>query len=305
MSAEKKKRVRKQYIFIALMMAIPLTRFVIGQSLNVNMFWMAFNDFAKGVDMPKFVGWENFEGVLRLFGEENSYREWIAVRNAFSQFLLILCVNAPIALTFAYLLYSKVPGYKWMRVVLYFPAVTSGVVLSLIFKSFMMSGPVDSIYNLLGIYDKLPAEGWLGPNTAWNTLLIFSVWTGFSGNMLFFLSAMNRVPTDLVEAAKIDGASRPRIFFSIILPCISSTVATILTLSVTGAFTWATPSLLFMDSTAGINNTGTVGLSILHYTKGNQYGIAAAYGVLLTLIAVPVTLGVRAIGKKLSKDVEF
>lgn len=192
-----------------------------------------------------------------------------------------------------------------MRVVLYLPCVTSAVVLVLIFKSFMTSGPMDSIYSILGIFDKLPNEGWLGEHTAWNTILIFSIWTGFSTNLMFFLSSMNRIPQDFIEAAKLDGASEPRIFFSIVLPLISSTVTTMLTLALASVFSWCMPSMLFMRNDSGMNYTGTLGLSILRYTSAKQYGTAAAYGLLLTLIGAPFTLAIRKLGKKLQQDVEY
>ena len=305
MNATKKKRIRRRNIFIFLMLAIPVANFLLTQLLNVNMVIMAFNDYTFGANNPRFVGFENFKGVFRLFNPEQINNEWYAVRNSLSLAFLTLFINAPISLAFAYLLYIKVKGYKWMRVVLYLPCVTSAVVLVLIFKSFMTSGPIDSIYSILGIYDKLPNEGWLGENTAWNTILIFSIWTGFSTNMMFFLSAMNRIPQDFIEAAKLDGASEPRIFFSIVLPLISSTVCTMLTIALASVFGWCMPSMLFMRNDSGMNYTGTLGLSILRYTSAKQYGTAAAYGLLLTLIGAPITLAIRNLGKKIQKDVEY
>lgn len=305
MNTAKKKRMQRRNLFIFLMLAIPVANFLLTQLLNVNMVIMAFNDYTFGANNPQFVGFENFKGVFRLFNPEQVNNEWYAVRNSISLAFLTLFINAPISLAFAYLLYIKVKGYKWMRVVLYLPCVTSAVVLVLIFKSFMTSGPIDSIYSLLGIFDKLPNEGWLGENTAWNTILIFSIWTGFSTNLMFFLSSMNRIPQDFIEAAKLDGASEPRIFFSIVLPLISSTVTTMLTLALASVFSWCMPSMLFMRNDSGMNYTGTLGLSILRYTSAKQYGTAAAYGLLLTLIGAPFTLAVRKLGKKLQQDVEY
>lgn len=305
MNTAKKKRMQRRNLFIFIMLAIPVANFLLTQLLNVNMVIMAFNDYTFGANNPQFVGWENFKGVFRLFNPEQVNNEWYAVRNSISLAFLTMFINAPISLAFAYLLYIKVKGYKWMRVVLYLPCVTSAVVLVLIFKSFMTSGPIDSIYSLLGIYDKLPNEGWLGEHTAWNTILIFSVWTGFSTNLMFFLSSMNRIPQDFIEAAKLDGASEPRIFFSIVLPLISSTVTTMLTLALASVFSWCMPSMLFMRNDSGMNYTGTLGLSILRYTSAKQYGTAAAYGLLLTLIGAPITLAIRKLGKKLQQDVEY
>ena len=305
MNTAKKKRMQRRNLFILIMLAIPVANFLLTQLLNVNMVIMAFNDYTFGANNPQFVGWENFKGVFRLFSPEQVNNEWYAVRNSISLAFLTLFINAPISLAFAYLLYMKVKGYKWMRVVLYLPCVTSAVVLVLIFKSFMTSGPMDSIYSILGIFDKLPNEGWLGEHTAWNTILIFSIWTGFSTNLMFFLSSMNRIPQDFIEAAKLDGASEPRIFFSIVLPLISSTVTTMLTLALASVFSWCMPSMLFMRNDSGMNYTGTLGLSILRYTSAKQYGTAAAYGLLLTLIGAPFTLAIRKLGKKLQQDVEY
>lgn len=266
---------------------------------------MAFNNYTMGANNPVFVGFENFERVFRLFNQDRVNNEWHAVRNSLSLVGVTLFINTPMALAFAYLLYTKVRGHGWMKVILYLPCVTSAVVLVLIFKSFMTSGPVDTLYSILGIFDKLPNEGWLGENTAWNTILLFSVWTGFSQNMLFFFSAMNRIPHDFIEAAKLDGASEPRIFFSLVLPLISTTVSTMLTISLAQLFGWCMPSMLFMRDDSGINFTGTLGLSILHWTTVKEYGVAAAYGILLTLIGAPITLAIRALGNKLQTEVEY
>lgn len=292
-------------MFALLLMAWPIVMFVVSQALNINMFVMAFHDYTFGVNNPKFVGFGNFLGVFRLFDGAKVSNEWGAVRNSLAVGGITLFVNAPLSLAFAYLLYLKTRGYKFIRTVLYFPCITSAVVLVLIFKSFFMSGPIDAIYSFLGIYDKLPNEGWFGEHTAWNTIQIFNVWTGFSANMLFFLSAMNRVSDDYVEAAKLDGATQPKIFFKIILPLISPTVCTMLTISLAAVFTWNMPSLLIMGNDSGMYHTGTLGLSVLHWTSAKAFGTAAAYGVLLTLIGAPVTLGIRALTRKLETNVEY
>lgn len=303
---ERQKRQRRRSLFIFLMLVWPVAHFIFTQVLNLNMFWMAFNDYTLGANHPTFVGFDNFEGVFRLFDKSLVENEWVAVKNSLSMGALVLCINVPLSLAFSYLIYTKVPGNGWLRKVLYLPCITSAVVLVLVFQSFMESGPLRVIYNFLGIADKWPVEGWLGPNTAWTTLLIFSVWTGFSQNMLYFLSSMNRIPEEYIEAAKLDGATEPQIFFKIVLPLISSTVGTMLTLTISSVFSWAMPSMLMMrGNTNGMNNTGTFGLSVLHYTMAKRYGIASAYGILLTLIAIPITLGVRWLTNRWADDTQF
>ena len=298
-----RQRARSRFIF--LMLCWPVVHFIFSQFLNVNMFIMAFNDYTFGASDPVFVGWDNFRNIGKLFNLERYNNEWYAVRNTLSIYALVFFVCEPISLMFSYLLYIKVKGYKWLRVVLYLPCITSAVVLVMIFKSFVTSGPLATIYSWLGIYDKLPMEGWLGPDTAWTMLLIFSVWTGFSTGMIFYHSAMTRVPSDLVEAAKLDGASEVRIFFNIVLPLISSTICTMMTLSVASILAWSMPSMLMMGNDYGSNFTGTVGLSVLRYTTAKQYGIAASYGILLTLVGAPLTLGFRKLASKFEVNVEY
>ena len=303
---EYQKKERKRNLFIYLMLAWPVLHFILMQALNVNMVWMSFNDYTLGANNPNFIGLGNFEGVFKRFSSSIIENEWIAVKNSLSMGALVLFVNVPISLVFAYLLYAKVPGNRWLRVILYLPCVTSAVVLVLIYQSFMESGPLKMIYNLLHIIEEWPVEGWLGPNTAWNTIIIFSVWTGFSQNMLYFLSAMNRIPEEYIEAAQLDGASEPQIFFKIVFPLISSTVGTMVTISISAVFGWAMPAMLMMrGNTSGMNNTGTFGLSILDLTMAKRYGAASAYGILLTLIAAPITLGVRHLTDKLADDSQY
>ena len=265
---------------------------------------MAFNSYALGPNEPVFVGWDNFVGVFNLFDSSIVNNEWQAVKNTIFLFCFIVCFCMPISLLLSYLLYTKVKGYRWLRTFVYLPCVTSSVVLVLVFKSFM-TGPLSSIYSYLGIYEKLPIEGWLGPNTAWNTLIIFSIWTGFSADMIFLLSAMNNIPKDLIEAAKLDGAGEFRIFRFIVLPLITPTLCTLLTLALGSALGWAMPSLLMMGNDYGMYGTGSIGLSIMRFAASKQYGVGAAYGLLLTLIVTPLTFLLRKLVEKFEVDVQF
>lgn len=299
------KRKRSRNIFIFLMLCWPVLHFILNQFLNVNMLIMAFNDYTFGANHPVFVGWDNFKLVFKWFEPTKINNEWFAVRNTGAIFLLSKCLLLPMELIFSYLLYTKVKGYKWIRYLLYLPCITSAVILVLVFKSFVESGPLASIYYLFGIEDQLPNEGWLGPNTAWRMIIIFSIWTGFSSGIIYYLSAMGRIPEDLIEAAKLDGASEMRIFFRIVLPLISSTIWTMQTLSVASTFSWGMPSMLMMGNDWGTNGTGAMGLTILRGTTAKAYGTTAAYGLMLTLIGAPMVLLFRKLANKFEVDVEY
>lgn len=297
---------RRRTAFALLLMAWPVFMFVFGQVLNLNMFYMAFHNYGRfGTANPIFVGWDNFVGVFRMFDETIIGNEWEAVTNSLQVAGVTLFINAPISLLFSYLLFSKVPAYKTLRALLYLPCVTSAVVLVLIFRGVFESGPLEMVYQLLGIADKYPVNGWFVQGRAWPVIQIFNIWTGFSANMLFFLSAMNRVSDDFVEAAKLDGATEPQIFFKIVLPLISPTVTTIMTISLAAVFGWGQQSMLFMGDFSGAEGTSAIGLTMLGMAQSRNFGGASAYGVCLTLVGAPITLAIRALGRKLSTNEEY
>lgn len=297
---------RRRVLFAMLLIAWPLFMFIFTQVVNMNMFYMAFHSYSR-VDLdPQFVGWDNFEGVFKMFDQAKVVNEWQAVKNSIDVGIVTLCINAPVSLLFAYLIFSKVPGYKMVRALLYLPCVTSAVVLVLIFRNFFdYDGALHMIYQVLGVGEKFPVNGWFVAPYAWTAIQIFNIWTGFSNNMMFFLSAMNRVSDDLVEAAKLDGATEPQIFFKIVFPLISPTVITMLTIALASVFGWGQQSLLFMGDMAAAEGAGAIGLTMLNLAKSYNFGPASAYGIMLTLIGAPITLCFRALGRKFAVSEEF
>ena len=300
-----KEVVRKRKIFIVLMLAWPVLHLFLEWYLNFDIIWMSMRDYTFDIINGDFVGFANFEGVFNLFDpSKNTVPEYNALIHCLELMFLVIFVNAPISLAFAYLLYLQVKGYKILRYTLYIPVITSAVVLVLAYRQvFQPDGPINYLYNLLGW--EWPNSGFFSAENAWSSIIVFSIWTGFSTNIIYFLSCMRRVPDSYIEAAKLDGASEPRVFFSIILPLASPTICTMISLGVAGVFSWALPSLLFVPQNNGGYDVGTMGLSILNYTTARRYGIAAAYGILVTVVACPIMIGIRKISHKLENAVEY
>lgn len=297
---------RKRKIFIVLMLAYPVLHLFLEWYLNFNIVNMAFRDYSLDIINGDFVGFDNFEAVFKMFDPSLEYPEYYALRNCLHLFLLVIFVNGPISLAFSYLLFLQVRGHKVLQYILYVPCITSAVVLVLAWRSVLQpNGPIEHFLTMIG--QSIPYEGFLGPNTAWGSIIIFSIWTGFSTNIIYFLSCMRRVPASYIEAAKLDGAGEFRVFMSIILPLASPTICTMLSLGIAGVFSWALPSLLMIPNAThnGEYFTGTMGLTILNLTTNHSYGLAAAYGLMLTLIATPLMLSIRKLANKLESNVEY
>ena len=300
-----KEVVRKRKIFIMLMLAWPVFHLLLEWYLNFDIIYMAFRDYTFDIINGDFVGLDNFKGIFNLFNpSNNTIPEYYALIHCVELMALVIFINAPLSLAFAYLLYLQVKGYKVLRYTLYIPVITSAVVLVLAYRQvFQPDGPINYLFNMLGI--EWPNGGFFSAESAWSSIIVFSIWTGFSTNIIYFLSCMRRVPDSYIEAAKLDGASEPKVFFSIILPLASPTICTMISLGIAGVFSWALPSLLFVPQNGGGYNVGTMGLSILNFTTGRHYGLAAAYGILVTIIACPIMIGIRKISHKLENAVEF
>lgn len=297
--------IRRRRIFIAIMLAWPVLHLLLEWYLNFDIIWMAFRDYTFDIINGEFVGIDNFKGIFNLFDSKtNTIPEYYALLHCLELMFLVIFINAPISLAFAYLLYLKVRGYKFLRFALYIPVITSAVVLVLAYRQvFQPGGPMNYAYNFLGL--EWPNGGFFSAENAWSSIIAFSVWTGVSTNIIYFLSCMRRVPESYIEAAKIDGASEPKVFFSIILPLASPTICTMISIGIAGVFSWALPSLLFVPQNSGGYNVGTMGLTILNFTTGRKYGLAAAYGILVTLLACPIMIGIRKIANKLEQAVEY
>ncbi len=302
-------RKRSKQIFVFLMLAYPVARFILAWAINVNMIPMAFKDYTDSI-AGEFVGWDNllknFKGIINLYtGEHRLVSEWYALRNTASLYLLDTFINIPISLAFSYLIYIKVKGWRAWQTFLYLPNITSSIVLVLVFRGVIIGGPLNTILNQIGRGEAIPYEGWLGPKYAWPMILIFSIWTGISGMMIYYLAAMRRIPDDFIEAARLDGATEYQIFFKIIFPLMLPNLATLTLLGFTSLVSWSTPSFLMMDSMEGYNYTGTIGLSLLNWSNSRNFGTAAAYGLMVTVVLGPILLVTRRIVDKVTDTIQF
>lgn len=263
----------------------------------------------------------NFDGILMAFQSsrtgawtfDNFVYVWqqltmdsgdlrIALRNTMYYFIesnVLLVLN----LIVAYFIYKKIRGCKAYRVIFYIPGLISSVVLTTIFQEFIKPfGPLGDLLGLLGI--NLPETGLLADaGTATYTIMAYNVWVGFSGWVLMFSSSMSRLPAEVMDAARLDGCGPFREVFSIVLPMIAPMFTTLFILNFTGIFSASGPVLLF---TQGRFETTTISYWMFTQVYGNggyggtgQYNIVSAFGLCLTVVAVPLTMGLRALLEKL------
>lgn len=247
-----------------------------------------------GLAMREWVGLENFQQLLgdALF--------WKSIRNLLWFAALTVPVQTLGPLIGAKLLYSlrSARAAYWYRTLLVFPVLVPGVVTILVWQElYGASGPINLVLHSVGLGDY--ARAWLG-DPATVVPAIVAVGLPFTGGvfLLIYLAGFLSIPASLVEAAKLDGASSWRLFWSVELPLLRAQIGVIALLALLGV-------LQNFDNIQILTNGGPMNASMtpaLYLFRSGfefgQLGYASALGVVLLLLCAALTLLVRRAGKK-------
>lgn len=232
----------------------------------------------------RFVGFQNYERLVAnpLF--------WKAMTNS----LLFVVIGTPFIATLS-LVAAMLINSRWLkwrpvwRVALFAPYVTTLVATAVVWRYLLHTryGLVNYLLSLVGI---APID-WLGsPTASLPAILIFVGWKTFGYNMIIFLAALQTVPRDLDEAARIDGAGWFTRLRHVTLPAIAPTVLLVSVLTVASMFQlFAEPYVM----TQGGPAQSTVTILYFMYEEGFKWwnlGSGAAVAFLLFLCILAVTL---------------
>lgn len=273
-------------VFVLAILTIPIIHWIIFWfGVNINSILMAFQ-------LP--TGDWSLETLKTVFEEIVSNQSNkdinlnVAIRNTliyFTKDLLML----PFHLIIAYFFYKKLTGYRVFQVIFYLPSIISGVAFSTMFSSFIASsGPIGILLKNMGV-NPVP-QLLANSDYATGTILFYTIWIGWGGNMLLLGGALARVPIEILESARLDGIKPAQELIYMILPLIWSTLSTLLILNMTSLFLADGPILLF---TSGKFQTATIGYWIfdkVYYQGIGAYNSVAAAGLIFTLVGAPIIL---------------
>jgi len=231
----------------------------------------------------QFVGLGNFIGLLRtpLF--------WRALANTALFAVLGVPMAIGLSLAAALLLHDKTVRWKplW-RVALFAPYVTSVVATAVVWRFLLNTryGLINYALTAVG----LPTVDWLGnPHASIPAILLFVTWKIFGYNMIVFTAALAAVPQDLMEAARLDGASRWGRFRHVTLPAIGPTLLLASVMSVAGFLQiFAEPYVMTLGGPA----QSTVTVLYFMFDEGFKWwnlGQASAVALILFVLILAVT----------------
>lgn len=296
---------QRDMVFIIMMLAPPIIQFIIFWIVpNFNSILMAFQH----PDSSTFT-MVNFQRFWRE-AQDPLGSVIPSLRNTIILFIFTNFINLPIVIFMSYLLFKKIYGYKFFRVIFYTPAILGASVTAALYRYLVSAkGPVETVLDWLGVeYSK--QLGLLGnPETAFLMIIIYSLWTGVGVNMIMLLGAMNRIPEDIFESARIDGVGFWREFFQIVCPLIWPTVTTLLVFGMSGIFTNHAATMLLAPN---VTEASTIGWYIIRFTISAGSGVSnevfnypAAVGLVFTAVGLPMVLFTKWLCEKIAKNVEY
>ena len=227
-----------------------------------------------------------------------------------------------ISLVLATLLFQEIRGKSLYRLVFFLPYITPAVATAAVFRAFFSgraTAPINTIIQNFGIEPQLwlrepkgiiemlmgpgsELTGWLaGPSLALVVIIIFNIWSYVGYDTVIFLAGLGGIPSELYEAAAIDGANRWDQFRHVTLPLLSPTTYFLTLLAVIGTFK-AFNHVWVLRNTAALGTTDTASIVIFtEFNRNTRYGYAAS----LAFVLLGVILILTIINNKVAEERVF
>lgn len=227
---------------------------------------MAFQSFEGGQYV--FAGLKNFK---RMLGDSIF---WQSLFNTFLYMIIQVPTMLVLALILATMLNNKILKCRgFFRTSVFLPCVTSLVAYSILFKMmFSLDGIVNQALMRLGIldgpYQFLQNSGW-----ARAIIVIAMIWRWTGYNVIFYLSALQNIPKETFEAAKVDGANTIQTFFGVTVPQLKPIILLTTIMSTNG-------TLQLFDETMNITQGGPANatITVSHYIYNQSFVYAPNFG---------------------------
>lgn len=283
-------------VFICCMLIYPIAQFLVFYVyMNFNNILMAFQGMR--TDGSRF--WTGFENFKNVFVGLDSNILAISFWNNLKMFTLTLVIGMPLNILFGYYLYKKKVGSTIIRIVYMLPNMVSGVVMTLLFMKFVELGLPKMMEEMFGfVVPNLIRNN----NSAFGVQVFYALWLGFSSSIIIYSNAMFSIDESIIEAGKIDGTSTYKELIHLVVPLIFPTLTTYLITGVASIFTISGSLYLFYGLNDVPQKTYMMGFYMFRIAMAGDltsYPMGAAVSILITLVTVPLTLGIRWILNKI------
>lgn len=283
-------------IGVLLFVAVP---FVVAVVLSL------YNVHLNSLKAPTFVGLKQY---IDLFTNPISAGPFFrSILNNLTFAIVVIPVQTALALALAILVNKKLKGIAFYRALLFLPVIFPMALVAVIWRLIFdrtSSGLLNSVVNFF-TFGTVGPQDWLGnPSTALLAIILLSIWQGVGFQMVIFLSALQEVPEERYEAARLDRANTWQQFWNVTLPGIRNTLIFVVLTTTILAFRLY-DQVYILIQTAGANQDATQ--TVLYQATSslfdnNDLGRASAITVVFFAIVLVITIVQRKILRQRSED---
>jgi putative chitobiose transport system permease protein len=280
-----KRKARKKFSIVPYIFLLPAIVLLITFEYlpTINAFYYSFTEYHV-LAPAEWIGLENYKTMI----EDEKF--WTALGNSFQYFFITVPIIVTVPLFLAMLVNRKIKGINIFRVIYYLPVITTMVAVAIVWKFlYHPDGLINAILEGVG-FNNVDINWLLNTKTALPAISILEAWKAMGFYMLIYLAGLQVVSKELIEAAKLDGATRARIVWHVYLPQLRPTIAVTLIMSTLGTVQMFT-SIYVMTGGGPLDSTMSLPLYI--YQKAFvdlDMGYATAMGMILWAILLILTI---------------
>lgn len=272
---------KQRKIFIVLSLLIPMTLLIAFVVIPaIDLFRMSFTNWDGYSPEKDFIFFDNY---IAMFQNKDL---WMSLKNNavyFVAHLLMIVVELAIAV----ILTGKLRAAKFYKTIVFMPYIINGVAISYAFSYFFspINGAFDAILSGVGLESFI--RSWLSDPEVVNYVLAFvSLWKYSGYHIVLFIAALQSVPQDILEAAKVDGANTLQIFRYIQVPAIMLMVDYVLFDNIRGALqVFDIPFVMTAGGPGYASSTFTLYTIKTAFTFSN-FGLASTMAVAIMFMIV-------------------
>ncbi|WP_296416886.1 carbohydrate ABC transporter permease [Pseudooctadecabacter sp.] len=259
-------------LFFALYVIIPIFQ----------SFWISFHQW-DGLGEKTWVGLGNYE---RLLGGDRKFE--VSFWNNL-KWLVLYLLAIPMGLFISLFLNQTVRGIRLYKSLFFFPFVISQVVVGLVFSWFYLPGDQGLLNNVVGVFGLGPYNILGSPDSATYGIIAAGLWPQTAYCMILYLTGLNAVDPEQVEAARLDGAKGHKMLWYVIIPQLKPATFIAFVVTIIGA-------LRSFDFIAVMTNGGPFGstrvLSFYMFEESlSEFGFRMGYGAAIAVVLFFIMLG--------------
>ncbi len=257
-------------LFIAVFFIYPTIQSVI----------ISFQDWDGTFRTTGFVGVDNYRRLFR----DPTFKSTIG--HTFSYFFIQTLILFPVATALAVALQRMKKGRMAIQFFIFAPVTLSVVVAAVLWKWYMYDPNMGLLNNVLrGIGLGKFAKAWLGnSSTALTAVICMSVWHGVATWVIMIIAGIDRIPPELLEAARLDGASEFQVFVRVVLPLLWEVLSTLLIISFIGAMQQF-PVVYAMTQGGPAGATELMGTYLYKVAfEGRKFSYGSAMAVIMAVV---------------------